>query len=121
MQVTPDMINGGFELFSAILFLLNIRILLRDKDVKGVSLVPAAFFTTWGFWNLFYYSNLDQWYSFYGGVVLVAVNAVWVSLALYYRRQTKQPEICNKCWEEIPNKQCSYCSTKGIKWQYLDL
>lgn len=85
--MTPDMINGSFELFSAVLFLLNIRILLRDKKTQGISLVPTTFFTAWGFWNIYYYSYLDQWFSFYGGIFLVAVNTWWLLLALYYRKE----------------------------------
>lgn len=83
---TPDMINGTFELVSGLLFILNIRILLKDKAVKGISLIPTIFFTTWGFWNLFYYSNLDQWFSFYGGIFLVSTNATWLALAIYYSK-----------------------------------
>lgn len=88
-MVTPDMINGLFEFVSGMLFLLNIRIILRDKDVQGISLIPTTFFTTWGFWNLYYYSNLDQWFSFYGGIFLVTTNAIWLGLALHYRKKNK--------------------------------
>jgi len=83
--MTPDMINGSFELFSAMLILLNVRLLLRDKKVQGVSLIPTAFFTLWACWNLFFYSNLEQWYSFYGGIFLLTVNAIWLGLAYKYK------------------------------------
>lgn len=84
--MNPDMINGLFELFGGLLYILNIRLLLIHKQVQGVSLIPTVFFTSWGIWNLFYYPSLDQWYSFYGGVFLVTVNAIWLLLALYYAR-----------------------------------
>jgi len=89
MQVTPDLINGCFELFSALLLLLNIRIILKDKTVKGVSLIPAGFFLSWSVWNIYYYSHLDQWFSFYGGIILLVVNTTWMGLALYYRRKER--------------------------------
>ena len=84
--MNPDMINGLFELFGGLLYILNIRLLLIHKQVQGVSLIPTVFFTSWGIWNLFYYPSLDQWYSFYGGVFLVTVNAIWLFLALYYSK-----------------------------------
>lgn len=87
IEFTPDLFNGLFELFGGILYMLNIKILLRDKKVQGISLLPTVFFTSWGFWNLFYYPSLDQWFSFFGGVVLVLVNAIWLSLAFYYRKR----------------------------------
>ena len=85
--MSPDLFNGLFELFGGILYLLNIKILLREKEVKGVSLLPTVFFTSWGFWNLFYYPNLEQWFSFFGAIVLVITNLTWLILAIYYRRK----------------------------------
>lgn len=46
-----------------------------------------AFFWSWGIWNLFFYPSLGQWYSFVGGIALVAGNTVWVALALRYRNR----------------------------------
>lgn len=85
-----DLINGCFELVGGFLYVLNIRAILRDKVVHGVSLLPAFFFSTWGIWNLFYYPSLEQWYSFTGGVFLVTFNTIWLILALYYSRKGKQ-------------------------------
>lgn len=62
----------------------NCQVILRDKGVRGVDWRATAFFTAWGAWNLFYYPHLGQWLSFSGGLVIVAANAVWVSLALRY-------------------------------------
>jgi hypothetical protein len=81
----PDLINGGFELFGGALNWLNVRQILKDKQIKGVSVVPSAIFTTWGFWNLYYYPHLDQWASFTGGLIIVGANAAWVYLALKYK------------------------------------
>ncbi len=88
--MTPDIINGTFELFGGLLYLLNIKILLKDKKVQGISLLPTVFFTSWGLWNLFYYPSLEPWFSFFGGIVLVLVNAIWLFLALYYNRVAKR-------------------------------
>lgn len=87
--MNTDLVNGLFELFSSLLYILNIRALYKSKQVQGISLVPTVFFTSWGLWNLYYYPSLDQWYSFIGGIFLVSVNAIWLYMALYYNRINK--------------------------------
>lgn len=79
-----DMINCAFQLVGAALFSTNIRAILREKTLEGIRWQPQAFFSAWGFWNLWYYPSLDQWFSFAGGAILVAVNVTWVVLAVYY-------------------------------------
>lgn len=79
-----DITNAGFELTGAALNLLNIRALLRDKVVRGVSIAPTVIFTLWGLWNVFFYSYLAQPVSLYAGMFMALVNAAWVGLALYY-------------------------------------
>ncbi len=83
----PDLVNGAFEFFGGAVNWLNVRQLLRDKKLRGVSKIPAVVFTSWGIWNLFYYPHLDQWLSFTGGLVIVGANAVWVALAWRYRNE----------------------------------
>ena len=81
---TPDIINGVFELGGGIMVSLHIARLLRDKIVRGVSWSASAFFFLWGVWNLYYYPHLSQWFSFWGGVLLVAANFVWIVLMAFY-------------------------------------
>lgn len=82
-----DLINGLFEVLGGILCFGNIIKLWKDKIVFGVYWPVTAFFSLWGMWNLYYYPSLGQWYSFYGGVLLVVGNSIWVIMALYYRRR----------------------------------
>lgn len=84
--MNPDKINFLFQIGGAALVYLNVRRVLIDKVVHGVSLWPTAFWTIWGFWNLIFYSSLQQTWSFIGGIFLVAGNGIWLSLALYYRK-----------------------------------
>lgn len=84
-----DLGNGFFEGGGSVLMWLNIRRLLADKQVQGVSLVPAMFWTVWGYWNLFYYPHLHQWLSFVGGIGVVLANSIWVVLALHYSYKAK--------------------------------
>lgn len=85
-----DIFNGIFELCGAPFVLLSIVKLHREKVVKGVSFYAVAYFTAWGIWNLYYYPQLDQWWSFAGGIALVVVNGIWVGQMIYYGRKTKQ-------------------------------
>lgn len=84
--MTADVINGTFELLGSLLLWLNVLVLYRAKQARGVHWSASAFFTLWGGWNLYYYPALGQWFSLGGGVSVVAANATWVVLALRYRR-----------------------------------
>ena len=87
--MTPDLINGIFELLGGAFILNHCRVLYQDKLVKGVSALSTTFFTAWGVWNLYYYPHLDQWWSFAGGLVIVAANALWIGLMIYYQCQER--------------------------------
>lgn len=81
-----DFVNGLFELGGAYVLLLHVRRLHLDRCYRGVSPWPFVFFTAWGWWNaLWYYPSLDQWWSFAGGVAVVAVNSVYCWLLWKYR------------------------------------
>lgn len=83
----PDLINGLFESIAGFFILNNCRMVLKDKIIRGVSIISVCFFTSWGCWNLYYYPSLDQWFSFYGGIFIVISNVVWVGLMLYYAKR----------------------------------
>lgn len=83
--MTPDMINGSFEFLAAFFLMFHIRRVFKDKEVKGASIVATTFFTAWGFWNLFYYPHLGQWFSFYGGLAIVSMNFLWLYGMWRYR------------------------------------
>lgn len=85
--MTPDLVNGTFELAGAGMLWRNVFQLHRDKEVRGVAIGPTAFFFAWGCWNLYYYPTLGQVWSFVGGACLTLANLVWVSQMIYYRRR----------------------------------
>lgn len=80
----PDLINGAFELLGGVAILGHCRRLYVDKQVRGASWMATTFFTSWGFWNLYFYPHLDQWLSFAGGLMIVAANTLWISMMGYY-------------------------------------
>ncbi len=82
-----DKINGVFELLGGMFIWYNVLTLYRDKALKGVSVGTAMFFSTWGFWNLYYYPSVGCMFSFACGINIVITNSTWVVLALYYSRR----------------------------------
>jgi hypothetical protein len=84
--MSADLINGLFEFVGGLLILNHCRAVLRDKAVAGVSIVSTVVFTFWGVWNCWYYPHLNQWWSFCGGLLIVAANALWVVLMFRYRK-----------------------------------
>jgi hypothetical protein len=86
----PDLLNGTFELFGGWFVIMNIRQLLRDKQVKGIHWGSSIFFTSWGIWNVYYYPHLGQWISFTGGLLIAVANVVWLVLRLHYYQRRRR-------------------------------
>lgn len=84
--MNPDLINGTFESLGAAFILMDVMRLRRDKMIRGVSWPTRLFFMSWGVFNLYYYSSLDQPLSWWGGVAMVAANIAWCYHAVKYRR-----------------------------------
>ncbi len=80
-----DLINGLFEFIGGILFWINIVKLIQDKEVKGIYLPVSLFFVIWSIWNIYYYPNIGQLFSFIGAICLALANTVWIILAFYYK------------------------------------
>jgi len=85
-----DILNGCFEFMGAPFIIMSIMKLYKDKRVRGVSWLHVAFFSSWGYWNLYYYPHLNQWASFVGGVFLVLANTFWLGQMIYYIRKEKK-------------------------------
>lgn len=82
----PDLTNGLFEFVGSAVLWKNVHQLYRDKQVRGVHWTATGFFAAWGYWNLYYYPSLEQWWSFAGGCSIVLANSVWFIQMLYYGR-----------------------------------
>jgi hypothetical protein len=80
--LSPDLGNALFEAGGAVTAWLNALQLYRDKEIKGVYWPIYFFYTAWGFWNLYYYPALGQWFSFFAGAVLVLGNFAWITQAV---------------------------------------
>ena len=80
----PDVINGVFEAIGGFVILLSVRKVLQDRQVHGVHWGHVLFFVTWGWWNLYYYPHLDQWYSAAGAGGVALANTAWMILIMKY-------------------------------------
>lgn len=88
----PDTVNGAFEMLGSVFILMSVWKLRKDKQVKGVDWKHIAFFTAWGYWNLYYYPSLNQSMSFYGGIAIVLANMIWVLQLMHYTYKQKADE-----------------------------
>ena len=79
-----DTVNGSYETLGGIMILLSVLRLHREKQVRGISILACFFFTTWGYWNLYYYWQLAQHVSWLGGIGVVIMNTIWLSQILWY-------------------------------------
>jgi hypothetical protein len=84
-----DFINGMLELGGAAFMTMDVRQILRDREVRGVYWPARGFFAVWGLWNLYYYPSLGQWWSTVAGASLVTVNIVWLVLVWRFLRDSK--------------------------------
>ena len=85
--ISPDVINGLFEVFGSVATWMNFAAIVKDKGYAGTRLPMMLFFLTWGFWNLFFYSHLFQWVSLYASILLTAGNVANVAAMLRYGRK----------------------------------
>lgn len=85
-----DKVNGLFELAGGMFVLLSCIKLYCDKKVRGVSFAHVTYFTLWGYWNIHYYVNLDQWVSLVGSLSVTIMNTVWLAMLLYHMRKEKR-------------------------------
>ncbi|HVK56246.1 MAG TPA: hypothetical protein VM532_14615 [Burkholderiales bacterium] len=93
--MSDDFINGVFQAIAALMVLNNVRILYRDREVRGVSIMSTAFFFLYGVWNLRYYPVLGQWWSFAGGVLVMLANCLCVCMMIYYTHFVTRPALAH--------------------------
>lgn len=86
-MTTPDLINAAFEVCGSVAVWCNFAAILKDKGYAGTRIPMMAFFTSWGFWNLFFYAHLLQWVSLYASLLLTGGNVAVVAAMLYYGRK----------------------------------
>jgi hypothetical protein len=87
--LTPDLMNALFEGFASFFILNHARALWKTRQAYGISLLSTAFFATWGAWNIWYYPNLGQMFSFWAGLAVFFANLFWIYSIWWIRRKSK--------------------------------
>lgn len=88
--MNPDYVNAGFNLIAGFFILNNCRVLLKQKLVRGVSVVSVTFYFLWGGWNIYWFSYLDTPWSLYAGLFEMMSNCLWITLMIYYKHRENQ-------------------------------
>lgn len=86
-MTTPDLLNAIFEVAGSVAVWMNCLSIIKDKGYAGTRLPMMFFFTSWGFWNLYYYSHLMQWFSLYASLLLTTGNCAVVATMIYFGRK----------------------------------
>lgn len=85
--MTPDHFNALLEFLGGLMVWANVWAVWRDKKVAGIRWWTVSFFALWGFWNLYYYPHLDQWWSLAAASFIAAANVAWCALLIAYSRR----------------------------------
>ena len=78
--MSPDAVNACFELFGGAMLWLNVRRLLLDREVRGISVIPVALYALWSVWGLFYYAGLGHTASMWACAVGGAAKFSWLAV-----------------------------------------
>ena len=87
---SSDFINFIFEISGGFFVLLSILATHKAKKIEGVSILMVLFFTSWGYWNLYYYPSLGQLLSGLGAASVALANTFWLCQIMYYKRRIQQ-------------------------------
>lgn len=80
-------VNGVLcEFIGSCALLKNVLKLHVDKMVRGYHWSATAFFMGWGYWNIYYYPSVGDWWSFTGGLFVVSINTFWLAQMMVYRK-----------------------------------
>jgi len=83
--VNPDLINSVFEFVGTGAVAFSAYECYRNKSAAGAHWLSASFFFLWGWWNLFYYSSLDQTASLIATLLMIFVQMIYMGLIIKYR------------------------------------
>lgn len=116
MILSNDFLNALFEFVGAIAVWMNIWVYAKDRSVKGVYWPMSIFYCLWGGFNLWYYPSLNQWFSFYAGILVFVGNFIWliwvlfdiykdryISYLCYFNIHLKTAHL------DLGNYKCVYC------------
>lgn len=83
----PDLINGIFGVLGGLFIALSIAKLHREKTARGVSIVYVAFFTSWSWYHVYFFTTVNLWWSWAGAIGMMTANTIWLCQMVYYSRR----------------------------------
>jgi hypothetical protein len=78
-----DTINSLWEIVGGWLIWINVVRLWQHREVRGTSPLLNLFFFSWGVWNLLYYHQMNQPWSFLGQTLMVSGYLTWCGLYFF--------------------------------------
>jgi hypothetical protein len=87
MMQFGDIVNACFELGGGLVNWTNVTALYRDKQVRGINWMSVLVFSLWGYFQLYYYPSLGQWFSLTCSLAITSANTTWLFLVIYYMRK----------------------------------
>ena len=75
----------------------NFRLLLRDREVRGLAPVTVLFRVCANLWQVWFLYALHQWAAFTAAVPATAFNVAWVALAFYCQSRNKLLRQDSRC------------------------
>ena len=81
-----DQVNSVFALSASILIWKNIQQIKQDKQTKGINILPTLLFLIWSYWNVFYFSVNQHWFSVLTAAFFAIGQTYWFVLFIKYRQ-----------------------------------
>jgi uncharacterized membrane protein YfcA len=85
-----DIITAFFNFGCIFFLLLNIRALWKAQELKGYSPYAALFFTSWAFWGVYQYWDINFKWSFAAACTNSLAYVVWLGLIAYLKVKGKK-------------------------------
>jgi len=85
-----DAFNGLFEFFGTFFILKSIMKLRQDRIVRGIAWQQVAFWTFWGYCNIYYYWAMNSPLSWWAGMLVTIVNTIYVAMLIYFTAEEKR-------------------------------
>ena len=88
--MTLDQFNSLFPFAACAAHFLNIRKLLRDKQVKGVHWAAPLITYPGQLSGVYFMYTLQQWYTMAAGATFFTLSFTWYSMMIYYNYVQKR-------------------------------
>jgi hypothetical protein len=85
-----DAFNGLFEFLGTFFILKSIMKLRHDRIVRGIAWQQVAFWTFWGYCNIYYYWAMNSPLSWWAGMLVTIVNTIYVAMLIYFTAEEKR-------------------------------